>query len=59
MKKYRIDLEIIDELFFEFEIISEGKNGHECIVSGNTKKEVAKKIAMGLVPFIEDNLEEV
>ena len=60
MKQYRMDIDVFcDEVFDKLEEISIDDTAHECAVQFSNKREAAQAIANALVPFIEEQLEEV
>ena len=57
--KCNLDLDDFCESVFHYlEDVQDGGNGHIVMFKGNTKLDVANKIAEKLVPFILDKLEE-
>lgn len=58
--KYRLLLdEVVEEIFYELESLSEGRCGHECVVSGNTKEQAISLLCHRLKPFFDKHLEKV
>ena len=57
MNKYTLNLDdnFQEDLFFQFEHISEGGLSHQCIVSGENAKEAAESIAKELSLFHQRN----
>jgi len=59
MSLYKLPLDdIVEDLFFKLEELSERNRGHYCEVEAESKEEAARKILVGLRVFIEESLTE-
>ncbi len=52
MALFRIDLdEIMEDIFYELENLSEGGESHHCDISGHNKEDAAENLCKHLRPF--------